>query len=212
MSRRRLRSFALAAVLLAAGAGCDRPAAEVRRIDYTGSDAYGVAAFKDDAPANAAPADFPTSFVDSDGRPIDLAQYRGQKRVVLVVLRGMPQEYGGQFCPSCLAQTSSLMANREKFAERRAEVLVVFPGPTDRLGEFLQTARRQTPGEPARAFRVLVDQKCATCERLGIRADLAKPSTYILDTRGNVVYAYVGETSTDRPSVKAVLAQLDKAD
>jgi len=26
-----------------------------------------------------------------------------------------------------------------------------------------------------------------------------------------MVYAYVGETSTDRPSVKAVLAQLDGA-
>ena len=52
----------------------------------------------------------------------------------------------------------------------------------------------------------------SACDRLGIRDDLAKPSTYILDTRGNVVYAYVGETSTDRPSVKAVLTQLDKAD
>ena len=33
----------------------------------------------------------------------------------------------------------------------------------------------------------------------------------ILDTRGNLVYAYVGVTTTDRPSIKAVLAQLDKA-
>jgi hypothetical protein len=57
---------------------------------------------------------------------------------------------------------------------------------------------------------VLLDRECSACDRLGIRDDLAKPSTYILDTRGNLVYAYVGETSTDRPSVKAVLAQLDK--
>jgi peroxiredoxin len=91
-------------------------------------------------------------------------------------------------------------------------VLVVYPGPTDRLGEFLQTARSRTPGEPDAAFRVLLDRECAACERLGIRDDLAKPSTYVLDTRGGVVYAYVGETSTDRPSVKAVLAQLDRAD
>ena len=78
--------------------------------------------------------------------------------------------------------------------------------------EFLQAARNQTPGEPDRAFRVLVDRECSACDRLGIRADLAKPSTYVLDTHGNVVYAYVGETSTDRPSVKAVLDQLDRAD
>jgi hypothetical protein len=45
---------------------------------------------------------------------------------------------------------------------------------------------------------------------LGIRGDLAKPSVYVLDKQGNVVYAYVGETLTDRPSVRVLLAQLDK--
>ena len=32
----------------------------------------------------------------------------------------------------------------------------------------------------------------------------------VFDKKGNVVYAYVGETLTDRPSLKAILAQLDK--
>jgi hypothetical protein len=45
---------------------------------------------------------------------------------------------------------------------------------------------------------------------LGISGDLAKPSTYILDKKGNAVFAFVGETTADRPSVKALLAQLDK--
>jgi peroxiredoxin len=211
MSRCRLWWFALALALTPVG--CGKSPHEVPRIDYTGSGGYAAAAFKDDAPANArvAPADFPLSFVDQDGDPVDLTRYRGRK-VVLVVLRGLPRSEGGGFCPSCLAQVSSLMANRDEFARRGAEVLVVYPGPTDRLGEFLQTARSRTPGEPAAAFRVLLDRECAACERLGIRDDLAKPSTYVLDARGGVVYAYVGETSTDRPSVKAVLAQLDRAD
>ena len=59
--------------------------------------------------------------------------------------------------------------------------------------------------------QVLVDRDCSACDRLGIRADLAKPSTYILDTRGKLVYAYVGVTTSDRPSLKAILAQLDQA-
>jgi len=190
-------------------AGCDKTS-HVPRIDRSGC--YAAADFKDDAPANATtPSEMPLSFVDSDGNPVDLTQYRGKKKVVLIVLRGMPQSPGGVFCPSCLAQTSSLFANQADFAKRQAEVLVVFPGPTDRLGEFLQTAKRQTPGEPAREFQVLLDHECKACDRLGIRDDLAKPSTYILDTKGNLVYAYVGETSTDRPSVKALLAQLDRA-
>jgi peroxiredoxin len=208
MARRRLPLFALAAALL----GCDKPAPEVPRIDYSHSAAYGAAEFKDDAPANAAPADFPLSFVDSEGRPIDLAQYRGKKRVVLVVLRGMPQSPGGVFCPSCLAQAGSLMANRDEFARRSVEVLVLFPGPADRVGEFVQTARLRTPGEPALSFRLLLDEECQKCQQLGIRDNLARPATYVLDTKGRVTYAYVGETSTDRPSVTAVLAQLDAAE
>ena len=47
-------------------------------------------------------------------------------------------------------------------------------------------------------------------DRLGIRADLALPSTYILDRDGKVRLAYVGATLTDRPSVKAMLDQLDR--
>jgi peroxiredoxin len=193
-------------------AGCERPVPAVPQFDQSKSAAYAAVEFKDDAPANATVSDggLPLSFVDSEGQPIDLTQYRGHKKVVLVVLRGMPQSPGGVFCPSCLAQTGSLLANQQAFRGRGAEVLVVFPGPTDRLGEFLQKARSQTPGEPGRAFRVLLDRECAACDRLGIRDDLAKPSTYILDTKGNLVYAYVGVTSTDRPSVKAILAQLDK--
>jgi peroxiredoxin len=208
------RSALIAVSLSVPLAGCGSPAAEVPRFDASTSDGYRTAEFKDDAPANArvSATDFPLSFVDADGNPIDLTRYRGKQKVVLVVLRGVPRSEKGGFCPSCLAQAGSLMANREEFARRGAEVLVVFPGPSDRLGEFLQRARAQAPGETDRAFRALLDQECRACDRLGIRDDLAKPSTYVLDTHGNVVYAYVGETSTDRPSVKAVLAQLDRAE
>jgi len=205
----RTPSIVIACLFLTAG--CDK-SPKVPRIDRSQSGGYVATDFKDDAPANATvTSDMPLSFVDSNGNPVDLTQYRGNKKVVLIVLRGMPQSPGGVFCPSCLAQTSSLFANQDEFIKRRAEVLVVFPGPTDRLGEFLQTAKRRTPGEPAREFQVLLDRECRACDRLGIRDDLAKPSTYILDTKGNLVYAYVGETSTDRPSVKALLAQLDRA-
>jgi peroxiredoxin len=203
--------------LLAAAAlavtGCAKTAASIPTVDLSRAGGYAVVPFKDNAPANATvnPAEFPQAFVDHLGNPVDLTQYRGKKKVVLVVLRGMPRSERGAFCPSCLAQTSSLTANQNEFTSRGAELLVVFPGPSDRVGEFLQKVKGQTPGEPARAFQVLLDRECQACDRLGIRDDLAKPSTYILDTAGKLVYAYVGETSTDRPSVKAILAQLDQA-
>src|SRR5205809_6860179 len=99
-------------------AGCDKTT-KIPRIDQSQSSGYVATDFKDDAPANATvTSDLPLSFVDSNGNPVDLTQYRGKKKVVLIVLRGMPQSPGGVFCPSCLAQTSSLFANQEQFARR----------------------------------------------------------------------------------------------
>jgi len=194
-------------------AGCNRSAPGVPSFDLSQSNSYGVVEFKDDAPSNTdlSNVDFPLSFVALDGKPVDLTQYRGKQKVVLVVLRGMPQNPGGTFCPSCLAQTSTILANRPKFAERATAVLIVYPGSSERVGEFLAKAQSQTIGEPAPFFPLLLDQECVACSRLGIRDDLAKPSTYILDTNGKLVYAYVGQTSTDRPSIKAIVGQLDKA-
>ena len=59
-------------------------------------------------------------------------------------------------------------------------------------------------------FVMLLDTDLNAVKTLGIEGDLAKPSTYILDKKGNAVFAFVGETTTDRPSVQALLAQLDK--
>ncbi len=170
---------------------------------------YGpVGEFKDDAPPNRqqSAADFPMTFVDHEGKPVDVGQYKGRKNVVLVVLRGIPQDQYGGFCPNCLAQTKSLSASHPEFGKRDAVVLTVFPGPSERVNEFIQKAVEA----PKLPFAVLLDKNMSVCERLGIRGDLAKPSTYILDKKGDVVYAYVGETSVDRPSTKALLAQLDK--
>jgi peroxiredoxin len=192
-------------------AGCAKATSGLPTVDFSHAGGYAVVPFKDNAPANATAADFPLDFVDKDGKPVDLSRYRGKKKVVLIVLRGMPKSEQGAFCPSCLAQTSSLMANQAEFTKLNAELLVVFPGPAGRIGEFLARATKQTPGEPQRVFQLLLDTECKACDRLGIRDDLAKPSTYILDTQGNLVYAYVGETSTDRPSVKAILGQLAQA-
>src|SRR5579872_5266515 len=179
--------------------GCGDRAAGIPQFDRSKSGGYGVPEFKDDAPSNAkvSSVSFPQSFVDCNGAIVDLTVYKGKKKVVLVVLRGVPKSEKGDFCPSCIAQAGSLMANRDKFVEIYAEVLVVFPGPSERQGEFFQKVVKRTPSEPKWLYQILLDQECTACSQLGIRDDYAKPSTYILDTQGNVIYAYVGETSTD---------------
>lgn len=182
-------------LVLAAAAGCGTKDARLF-----------APAFRDHAPANATAREMPTVFTDRGGNPVDVADYRGKAHVVLVVLRGMPRAYDGLPCPYCVAQTDSLAANYPEFRRRGAEVVVVFPGTAEQVREFV----RYADGGPGLPFPVLLDADLAACDRLGIRGDLAKPSTYILDREGDVVYAYVGRTYVDRPSVKAQLEQLDR--
>src|SRR5688572_29965542 len=58
-----------------------------------------------DKPANksASGDEIPSEFVDMDGKKVDLATYRGQKNVVLVVVKGFPNDprFPNQFCPGC---------------------------------------------------------------------------------------------------------------
>ena len=79
----------------------------------------------------------PLTFIDSAGNAVDLASFRGKANVVLVVVKGLPPQYGGRFCPGCLAQVNSLTANHAEFTKRGAEILMVFPGPKDALPQFL---------------------------------------------------------------------------
>ena len=67
-------------------------------------------------------------------------------------------------------------------------------------------------GNPRVPFPVLLDPDFKAVDALGIRAQLARQSTFVIDKRGDVVFGYVGVPSDnyDRPSVKSLLAQLDK--
>jgi peroxiredoxin len=213
----RFSAFALFAAVFALGCG-----SEPKPLGPPPAPGYGygspdfptiLKSFHDEPPAEriqkADSGKIPLTFVDLDGKKVDLADYRGKSNVVLVVTKGMPQFPGGVFCPGCLAQMNSLVANHAEFKKRETEVLAVFPGPSERAGEFLVNAKARE-GEAPSPVPLLLDKDLAAVKVLGIPGDLAKPSTYILDRKGNVVFAFVGEGTTDRPSVKALLAQLDK--
>jgi peroxiredoxin len=161
------------------------------------------------------------SFLDSAGNKVDLASYRGKSNLVLVITRGFigseTQKDGkslGNFCTFCSTQTSRLIANYSKFKERKTEVLVVFPvarksdeGALDEFAARVQGEKKNAADAP---FPLLLDVDLAAVNALGIRADLSKPATYILDKQGEVRFAYVGRDLADRPSVKALLDQLDQ--
>ncbi len=183
--------------------------------DYGGYGSYygaGKITFVDDVATNVAVGDEISSltFTDINGNETALSDYIGKKSVVLVITRGNTNP----ICPFCTTQTSRLISNYSKFVTRNAEVMVVYPiehrGDKDRLEAFLDASRKLLD-DPSQAvpFPILLDVELKAVDQLGIRKDLSKPATYILNPKGKVRFAYVGARLDDRPSIDAILKQLD---
>jgi peroxiredoxin len=150
-------------------------------------------------------------FIDSQGQHVALADLTGTRPVVLVVTRGNTTP----ICPYCSTQTARLIADYEQFVQRGVEVVVVYPvaAATDveNLDRFLANVRTLL-GDPNRQvpFPVWFDIELKAVDQLGIRQDLSKPATYIIDHAGQVRFAYVGAHLADRPSNQALLTQIDQ--
>ena len=168
--------------------------------------------FKDDVSSNTEVPDGVADlvFVDTEGNEVAMADYVGSKNIVLVFTQGFA---GGMLCPFCKTQTSRLVANYDKFAALNAEVLVVYPGARDHLEEFITAAKTHEKKEVDKVpFPLLLDEKLTAVNFFNIASNLAHPSTFIIDTNGDVKLAYVGaDMSADRPSVAAILKTLTEA-
>lgn len=151
------------------------------------------------------------SFVDQVGAPVSLADLTRSKPVVLVITRGNTTP----ICPYCSTQTARLISDYEQFVKRGVEVVVVYPvaaaGDVGHLDGFLANVRRLL-NDPNRQvpFPVWFDIELKAVDQLGIRKDLSKPATYIIDRAGQVRFAYVGAHLADRPSNQSLLDQIDQ--
>ena len=164
--------------------------------------------FKDDLKTNADPPAGieELEFFDTEGQKVQLSNYFGKTNSVLVFTRG----FSGSICPFCATQTSRLIANYDAIQQRNAEVLLVYPGGSAHVEEFIEAAKTADKKQLAEVpFPVLLDDELEAVNFLEIAANLAHPSTYILDAEGNVRFAYVGSSLSDRPSIKSLLEQLD---
>lgn len=182
------------------------------------SDGIGLTeVFKLDAKSNVDP---PTRITDlvfiqpskdhPQGEEVRFADKLGKKKIVLVVTRGFS---GGSICPFCSAQTAQLAAKHQEFKELDAEVFIVYPGSRERLSDFIAAATGDELAEIADVkWPVLLDPDLAAVELLDIAADLASPSTFIFDSRGEVAFAYVGNSASDRPSVQMLLEKVKQLD
>jgi len=221
MWRHRMRASAWMILLTAMVVGCgDTPPDPYANSDddggygdyggYYGTDEI---TFLDEASSNASLDAGLTgiSFTESSGDERKIGELAPGKTLVVVVTRGNTVP----ICPYCSTQTARLIENYAAFKELGAEVAVVYPIETGddstRLTNFLDDVKtRIDDASNPVPFPVLLDVELKGVDQLGIRKDLSKPATYIVDAEGVVRYAYVGEHLADRPSIPALLAEAGK--
>ena len=149
-------------------------------------------------------------FTDPEGNEVKLADLMTEAYLVLVITRGW---YGG-VCFYCASQTSRWARRFEELEPYNAQLAVIFP--TESAEEAVKIdelekriIKGKIPNEEI-PYPILLDINLSSVDQLGIRSDLAKPSTYIIDREGRVRFAYVGESIADRPTVDSILKQLSK--
>lgn len=124
------------------------------------------------------------SVEDLDGATVDLAQYIGNKPVVV--------EFWATWCPLCRALEPTLQTVKERYGDR-IEILIIGVA----VNQSPRQIRRHLAGHPMPG-RVLYDAKGAA-----VRAFQAPTTSYIaiLDAQGKVRYTGVGE---DQPLLDAL--------
>ena len=146
-------------------------------------------------------------FLNQEGKTVRLQDFKDKKHVVLVFMRGFTKDPGG-ICPSCSVQSSRLISRYKDFADRDAEILVVYPGQKDKVEEYVSEIEKVAKKETF-PFPVWMDVDFAAVKQLNIEHDKAKPSTFIISKEGHLVFGFVGETSVQRPTLNVMLRQLD---
>ncbi len=140
------------------------------------------------------------------GEPVRLAALNEKGPVVLVVLRGWP----GYQCPYCTKQVGELVAKSKEFDKAKAQVVLVYPGPSSGLKRH---AEEFAKGKALPAnFSFVVDPDYAFTNAYGLRwegaGETAYPSTFVIDPQGKVVFAKTSQDHGTRVKAQEVLQAL----
>jgi thioredoxin-dependent peroxiredoxin len=133
-----------------------------------------------------------------DDHTVRLSESTAKRNVVLVLLRGWP----GYQCPICDRQVRDFIDSASSFAEAKAQVVFVYPGPANDLKphaqEFKEWKGKQWPKE----FLYVLDPDYTLVNANNLRWDAphetAYPSTFVLDRKGVVRSAKISHTHGGR--------------
>lgn len=140
------------------------------------------------------------------GAKVQLSQVASQGSVVLIVLRGFP----GYQCPVCNQQVGQYLQAAEKLKQAGAQVLLVYPGPSEGLAKKAQEfiADQTIPAH----FQLLVDPDYTFTNAYHLRWDAAGetayPSTFVIQKDRKVVFSKVSQEHGGRSKPADVLKVL----
>ena len=145
-----------------------------------------------------------------DGQTVTLSALTAKQDVVLVLLRGWP----GYQCPICERQVQDLISSEDKFAETKAQLLFVYPGPADDLKahalEFAEMKGKQWP----KSYLYVMDPDYTMVNAYNLRWDAPRetsyPSTFVIDKKGIIQFAKISKTHGGRSSASEVIAAVKK--
>jgi len=142
------------------------------------------------------------------GRPLRLAKQEAKGTTVLVVLRGFP----GYQCPYCVKQVHDFALHSADFAAKKANVLLVYPGPPTELDQRAKEFLAKQADLPAN-IQLVIDPDYKVTNLYGLRWDAphetAYPSTFILDKHGKVLFEKISRTHGDRTTATDILAEIN---
>lgn len=138
-----------------------------------------------------------------DDEEVSLKKLMKDGPVVLIVLRGYP----GYQCPVCNAQTGQFISAAKKFAEQKANIVLVYPGPAGDLKKHASDfARGKT--FPENCYLVLDPDYSFTNAyelRWHAKNETAFPSTFVIGKDGKIVFAKISKSHGGRSTVDEVL-------
>ena len=145
-----------------------------------------------------------------DDQSVRLSDLTAKGKVVLVVLRGWP----GYQCPICDAQVHDYIASKAGFADAKAQLIFVYPGPAKDLKAHAQEFTTWKGKEWPKEFLYVLDPDYSMVNAYHLRWDAqnetAYPATFILDKQGVVRFAKVSHTHGDRTKAGDVIAEVKK--
>ena len=141
------------------------------------------------------------------GKAITLSTEQGGHPLVLVILRGFP----GYQCPYCVKQVHDFVDHASDFKAKNTRVLLIYPGPPANLDQHAKKFLEKQAELPSNVVLV-TDPDYKVTNLYGLRwhrpFETAYPSTFILDSKGTVVFEKISHSHGDRLSAQDALDHL----